>query len=267
VHIQSTLHPVAGLLHYPFVPTRLLSAALAVTALVDSRRRFASQPLLQRAPLPLLSMFIKELIIDGFKSYANRTVVSGWDQSFNAITGLNGTGKSNCLDAICFVLGISNLAAVRAQNMQELIYKQGQSRVNRASVTIVFDNSDVSKSPIGHEGMKEITITRQIVVGGRGKYLINGHTAQINRVQNLFHSVGLNVNNPHFLIMQGRITKVCNMKPMETLGLIEEVSGSTAAEERPEHLSDSLCTVMRISDRPLERPCSSRRSRRPNAPS
>lgn len=57
-------------------------------------------------------MFIQEVIIDGFKSYAQRTVVSGFDPQFNAITGLNGTGKSNILDAICFVLGISNLSQV-----------------------------------------------------------------------------------------------------------------------------------------------------------
>ena len=50
-------------------------------------------------------MYIHEIIIDGFKSYANRTVVSGFDPHFNAITGLNGTGKSNILDSICFVLG------------------------------------------------------------------------------------------------------------------------------------------------------------------
>jgi structural maintenance of chromosome 2 len=55
-------------------------------------------------------MYIKQVIIDGFKSYANRTVIDGWDPQFNAITGLNGSGKSNVLDAICFVLGISNLA-------------------------------------------------------------------------------------------------------------------------------------------------------------
>jgi AAA15 family ATPase/GTPase len=51
-------------------------------------------------------MYIHEVIIDGFKSYATKTVVSGFDPHFNAITGLNGTGKSNILDAICFVLGI-----------------------------------------------------------------------------------------------------------------------------------------------------------------
>jgi len=55
------------------------------------------------------------------------------------------------------------------------------------------------------------------VIGGRNKYLINGKVVQLNRVQDLFHSVGLNVNNPHFLIMQGRITKVINMKPPEVI--------------------------------------------------
>lgn len=55
----------------------------------------------------------------------------------------------------------------------------------------------------------------QVVVGGRNKYLINGCNANNSRVQDLFRSVQLNVNNPHFLIMQGRITKVLNMKPAE----------------------------------------------------
>ena len=54
----------------------------------------------------------------GFKSYAVRTVITGWDESFNAVTGLNGSGKSNILDAICFVLGITNMSTVRAQNLQ-----------------------------------------------------------------------------------------------------------------------------------------------------
>lgn len=58
------------------------------------------------------NMYLQEIIIDGFKSYAQKTVISGFDPQFNAITGLNGTGKSNILDAICFVLGIQNLTQV-----------------------------------------------------------------------------------------------------------------------------------------------------------
>lgn len=57
-------------------------------------------------------MHISEITIDGFKSYASRVVVPGFDPRFNAITGLNGSGKSNILDAICFVLGITNLSHV-----------------------------------------------------------------------------------------------------------------------------------------------------------
>ena len=107
------------------------------------------------------------------------------------------------------------------------MYKQGQAGVTKASVSITFNNADRSRSPVGYEHCDQIIVTRQIVIGGRNKYLINGHVAQPTRVQNLFHSVQLNVNNPHFLIMQGRITKVLNMKPIEILGLLEEAAGTT----------------------------------------
>lgn len=59
-------------------------------------------------------MYIEQVIVDGFKSYATRTVISGWDKEFNAITGLNGSGKSNILDAICFLLGIQVLSNVKS---------------------------------------------------------------------------------------------------------------------------------------------------------
>ncbi len=108
-------------------------------------------------------MKVEELIIDGFKSYATRTVISGWDSQFNAITGLNGSGKSNILDAICFVLGITSMSLVRAQSLQDLIYKRGQAGVTKASVTIVFDNSEKKTSPIGFEQYPKISITRQVM--------------------------------------------------------------------------------------------------------
>ncbi|KAL4818944.1 RecF/RecN/SMC [Aspergillus spinulosporus] len=185
-------------------------------------------------------MRITEIIIDGFKSYAVRTVISGWDESFNSITGLNGSGKSNILDAICFVLGITNMSTVRAQNLQDLIYKRGQAGVTKASVTIVFDNRDTAKSPIGFEEYATISVTRQIVLGGTSKYLINGHRAQQQTVQNLFQSVQLNINNPNFLIMQGRITKVLNMKAVEILSMIEEAAGTRMFEDRREKAAKTM---------------------------
>lgn len=69
-------------------------------------------------------------------------------------------------------------------------------------------------------------------MGGRTKYIVNGHNAQQQTVQNLFQSVQLNINNPHFLIMQGRITKVLNMKPTEILSMVEEAAGTKMFEDR-----------------------------------
>ncbi|XP_035420403.1 structural maintenance of chromosomes protein 2 [Cygnus atratus] len=175
-------------------------------------------------------MYIKSIILDGFKSYAQRTEINGFDPLFNAITGLNGSGKSNILDSICFLLGITNLSQVRAANLQDLVYKNGQAGVNKATVSITFDNSDKKQSPLGFESNDEITITRQVIVGGKNKYLINGVNATNTSVQDLFCSVGLNVNNPHFLIMQGRITKVLNMKPPEILSMVEEAAGTRMYE-------------------------------------
>ncbi|RXG57275.1 Structural maintenance of chromosomes protein 2 [Armadillidium vulgare] len=185
-------------------------------------------------------MYVKSMVIDGFKSYGHRTEINDFDPLFNAITGLNGSGKSNILDAICFLLGITNLSQVRATNLQELVYKNGQAGVTKATVTITFDNTDKKQSPIGYEHYQEVTITRQVVIGGKNKYMINGTTVQNSRVQDFFRSVQLNVNNPHFLIMQGRITKVLNMKPPEILAMIEEAAGTRMYESKKQQAQKTI---------------------------
>jgi structural maintenance of chromosome 2 len=125
---------------------------------------------------------------------------------------------------------------VRAASLNELIYKQGQAGVTKASVTLVFDNADPTMSPHGYDQYPQLTVTRQVccrplhqlacwpptltacaasacqvVVGGRNKYMINGTIAQQSRVQNLFHSVQLNVNNPHFLVRKPSSTR-CHLR-------------------------------------------------------
>src|SRR6266702_5513006 len=99
------------------------------------------------APVPSNSenMRIEELILEGIKSYTVRTQITGWDTSFNAITGLNGSGKSNILDAICFVLGLTNMSSVRGSNTSYSVYNlvsllfspRCARRINRISFTSV----------------------------------------------------------------------------------------------------------------------------------
>ncbi|KAH7220513.1 RecF/RecN/SMC, partial [Fusarium redolens] len=108
-------------------------------------------------------------IINGFKSCAVYTVVTGQDESFSSITGLNDSGKSNILDAICFVLG--------TQNLEDLICDCAEVVVIKASVIIVLHNWEAKESPIGFEEYATISMIRNVVLGGTSKYLINGHRA------------------------------------------------------------------------------------------
>lgn len=181
-------------------------------------------------------MHIKSLVIDGFKSYGKRVELNGFDPEFNAITGLNGTGKSNILDAICFTLGISAMNTIRAATMQDVIYKSGQAGVHTATVTITFDNRDKSRSAPHYDHNDEIVISREVGMGSKNTYRINGVTVPAKKIMDFFNSLQMNVNNPHFIIMQGRITKVLNMKPIEILSMIEEAAGTNMYESKKRSL-------------------------------
>lgn len=184
-------------------------------------------------------MYIKAIELDGFKSYQKHVEIAPFSPRFNAITGYNGSGKSNVLDSICFVLGITKLDAVRAKHMSELI----AHGLTKASVQIRFDNTNKAQSPFGMENFDEITIVRTIVSNGRScvsNYYLNGHSAPITRMADFFRGVGLNVNNPHFLIMQGRITTVLNMKPIEILGMVEEAAGTKMYDSKKQDAVKTL---------------------------
>lgn len=185
-------------------------------------------------------MYIKSVEMDGFKSYGRKVIVDDFDPCFNAITGLNGTGKSNILDAICFILGITNYSNMRVGSLTELIFRNGQAGVNKASVSVTFDNRNPLHKPVGLEGFNEFTVTRQVVLGGKSRYFLNGSVVLCRRVQDLFAGVQLNINNPHFLIMQGRITKVLNMKPHEVLSLVEEAAGTRMYETKKNNAQKTI---------------------------
>eukprot|EP00759_Apiculatamorpha_spiralis_P004587 PhF_6_TR12653/c0_g1_i1/m.20106/K06674/SMC2; structural maintenance of chromosome 2 len=179
-------------------------------------------------------MKLKSIVLDGFKSYAHRQELNNLDPHFNAITGLNGSGKSNIFDAICFVMGITNLKKVRAEDTRDLIYKNGNAGIQRASVTLEFLNNDPSTAPPGYPPNEypEISIARQIMTGGRQKFFFCGRVAQQSTIKQFFHSVSMNVDNPHFLVMQGTVHKLLNMKSSEVLGWIEEAAGTRMFDAR-----------------------------------
>jgi ABC-type dipeptide/oligopeptide/nickel transport system ATPase subunit len=107
-------------------------------------------------------------------------------------------------------------------------------------VSVVFNNEKKQDSPIGYEHCNQITVTRQIRMGGKNRYKINGRRALVGQVSNLFQSVQLDINNPHFLIPQGRINKVIQAKPKEILAMVEEAAGTRMFETKKAALLKTL---------------------------
>ena len=179
------------------------------------------------------SFFLKNVFFLAVFSPRVVSEIGPFDKSFNAITGKNGSGKSNILDAIMFVFGATKAGQLRVKDFGGLVYKEGLGGVTRASVTIVFSNTDRATSPAGYEDMETFFVTRSVKHSeGTSKYMINGSVAPQAKVHALFHSVQLNIDNPTFLVQQGQITKVVNMKPAEVLAMLEEATGVRLYEDQ-----------------------------------
>ncbi|CBZ23397.1 structural maintenance of chromosome (SMC),putative [Leishmania mexicana MHOM/GT/2001/U1103] len=195
-------------------------------------------------------MRVKSIVIDGFKSYAHRKELADLSPHFNAITGLNGSGKSNIFDAICFVMGITNLKRVRAEDPRELIFRAGTTGVHAARVTIEFVNDDPASAPPGYscEEYPLITIGRQIKLGGRQQFFFNNTVSLQSKVKRFFESISLNVDNPHFMILQGTVHKLIGMRSQDILSLIEEAVGTKAFD----HRRRTAETLIRNKERKME---------------
>ena len=98
--------------------------------------------------------------------------------------------------------------------LSELIYKEGFAGIEKASVTITFKCPDKERRPSGYENCDTIWITRQITKDKVSKIFVNCLTSNLSKVKALFRSVNMNIENPHFLVKQGQITKIINLKPV-----------------------------------------------------
>ena len=204
-------------------------------------------------------MKIKEIVLEGFKSYGSRTSLNHLDPAFNAITGLNGSGKSNILEAICFVLGLSKWSIARATSIRELIYKNGQAGIKTASVKIVFDNRDKNFSPINMEAHDIISIER-VIKNEKTQYFLNGKKETNSNLKKIFKSIGLNMENHcTFFVPQGKITSIVNFQPRELMKFIEETAGvryfndvKKDAEKNMKNKGEKLAVVGDLIDKDIK---------------
>ncbi|RPB18790.1 RecF/RecN/SMC protein [Terfezia boudieri ATCC MYA-4762] len=171
-------------------------------------------------------MYIKQIIIQGFKSYKDQTVIEPFSPKHNVIVGWNGHGKSNFFAAIRFVLSDA-YTKMADEERQGLLHEGSGSAVLSAYVEIVFDNSD-ERFPTGN---KEVVIRRTI---GRKKdeYSLDRKNAPKSDVMNLLESAGFSKSNPYYIVPQGRVTELTNMPDSRRLTLLKEVAGTQVYEQR-----------------------------------
>ena len=181
-------------------------------------------------------MYLKELEVENFKSFKGEAVIP-FDRGFTAITGPNGSGKSNCGDAIQFVLGARSSKVLRAQNSKDLIFNGGKSNrpARNAKVTLVFANPTLSNGrrrlPIDYD---EVKMTREVRLTKANNvvstYLLNGEESN----QKAFHRLLGQANarpDGYNIVLQGDVTKLSSMTPVERRKVLDSVAGVTSYDE------------------------------------
>ncbi|KAK8185020.1 chromosome segregation protein sudA (DA-box protein sudA) [Phyllosticta capitalensis] len=171
-------------------------------------------------------MYIKQIIIQGFKSYKEQTVIEPFSSKHNVIVGRNGSGKSNFFAAIRFVLGDAYTQMGREER-QALLHEGSGSAVMSAYVEVIFDNSDDRL----HTGKPEVILRRTIGLK-KDEYSLDRKNATKSDVLNLLESAGFSRSNPYYIVPQGRVTALTNMKDTERLNLLKEVAGTQVYEAR-----------------------------------
>ena len=187
-------------------------------------------------------MFLKRIELQGFKSFADKSVIS-FDSDVIGIVGPNGCGKSNINDAIRWVLGEQSVKSLRGNSMSDVIFNGSTQRkpVNMAEVTLVFDNS---KHVLNVE-YEEVEVTRRLHrQSGEGEYFINRTPCRLKDILNLVMDTGLGRDSLS-IISQGNISAFADAKPEERRALFEEAAGVAKYKKRK---NESLGKLNRTQD-------------------
>ena len=193
-------------------------------------------------------MYLKKLEVQGFKSFADKTVFE-FRPGITAVIGPNGSGKSNVSDSIRWVLGEQRAKSLRGGKMEDIIFTGTQSRkpLNFAEVTITFDNSD-GRLPVN---FSEVAVTRKVYRSGESEYFINRSTCRLKDIVELFMGTGIG-RDGYSIIGQGRIDEILSNNSEERRNVFEEAAGISKYKARKieaEKKLEATCqNLLRITD-------------------
>ena len=193
-------------------------------------------------------MYLKSLKLTGFKSFADLTRLE-FEPGVSVVVGPNGTGKSNIVDAVAWVLGSQFTKELRTERMDEVVFAGTAARnpFSKAEVTVVFDNS----SRLLPLDLEEVSITRRLFRGGVSEYEINGADCRLLDIQELLSDGGMG-RSQHMIVGQGRLDSILTAKGGRRRRIIEEAAGilkhqarkakALSASSRPTKTSSASAT-------------------------
>jgi len=194
--------------------------------------------------------YIKKIELKGFKSFGPQNVKVALDRGFTAITGPNGSGKTNILDAFLFALGELSTRRLRAETAAKLIFhgseKAGLERAKMAKVVIQFDNTD-GRMPVD---TTTVTISREVYRNGQSVYRLNGRRTSRTYLLETLSMAGISSTSQN-IILQGTITRLTDISSQERRKIIEDLVGisqydaeKAEAEEKLRAADISIRTAM-----------------------
>lgn len=193
-------------------------------------------------------MYLKKLEMQGFKSFADKTVLE-FMPGITTVIGPNGSGKSNISDAIRWVLGEQSMKSLRGVKSEDVIFSGTQARksLGFAEVSLVFDNED-NRLPVE---FMEVTVTRKLYRSGESQYFINKTPCRLKDIVELFMDTGVGKEG-YSIIGQGRIDEILSNKSEERRNIFEEAAGIVKYKSRKieaeKKLERTKLNLLRIND-------------------
>lgn len=184
-------------------------------------------------------MYLREIFINGFKSFADRTRLD-LGPGVTAVVGPNGCGKSNIVDAIRWVLGEQSAKALRGASMQDVIFEGTETRkaLPMSEVSLTFTNCEADLGT----SFNEVTISRKVTRDGGSDYFINGKASRLKDIQRLFANTGVGRVSYSFML-QGQIDQILSTNPAERRVIFEEAAGITLYKAQRKEALNKLSLV------------------------